>query len=69
MPVTLMVIPERRMLENLAAEIARVDEVRERLPLVGEREALAHILDCPEAESPKESTGRTAPVHDGPGII
>ena len=69
MPVALMEIPERRMPEDFAAEVTRVDEVRERLPLVGEREALAHILDRLEAESPEKSASRTSPVHNRPGII
>ena len=69
MPVTLVVIPERRMPVDLAAVIARVDEVRERLPLVGKWEALAQILDCTEAESPKPSTDTTPSMHDAPGVI
>ena len=54
---------------DLAAEVAWVDEVRERLPSVGKWEALAQILGCTEAESPEPCTDTTPSMHDAPRVI
>ena len=54
---------------DLAAEVAGVDEVRERLLSVVKWEALAQILGCTEAESPEPCTDTTPPMHDAPWIV